>query len=48
MSNDSSAQSTDHPTLGEVIRNLRAKRGWTLKEMSSETGIPVSTLKGRA
>ena len=44
MSNDSSAQSTDHPTLGEVIRNLRAKRGWTLKEMSNETGIPISTL----
>ena len=44
MSDDSAAQSGDHPTLGEVIRNLRAKRGWTLKEMSSATGIPVSTL----
>ena len=32
------------PTLGAVIRNLRAARGWTLREMSERTGIPVSTL----
>jgi transcriptional regulator with XRE-family HTH domain len=33
-----------HPTLGEVLRDLRKHRGWTLKEMSEESGIPVSTL----
>ena len=32
------------PTLGSVIRNLRTARGWTLKEMSEKTDIPVSTL----
>ena len=32
------------PTLGEVLRRLRAHRGWTLKEMSAASGIPVSTL----
>ena len=35
---------TSHPTLGEILRKLRAKRGWTLREMSERTGIPVSTL----
>ena len=34
----------DRPTLGKVVRNLRARFGWTLKEMSLRTGIPVSTL----
>ena len=33
-----------HPTLGHILRDLRAHRGWTLKEMSEHTGIPVSTL----
>lgn len=32
------------PTLGAVLRNLRARFGWTLKEMSAKSGIPVSTL----
>lgn len=31
-------------TLGTVLRGLRARHGWTLKEMSAKTGIPVSTL----
>jgi len=26
------------------MRSLRARKGWTLKEMSAESGIPVSTL----
>ncbi|HEX8415084.1 MAG TPA: XRE family transcriptional regulator [Sphingomicrobium sp.] len=32
------------PTLGSVIRNLRQERGWTLREMSEQTDIPMSTL----
>lgn len=32
------------PTLGQIIRDLRARNGWTLKEMSEQSGIPVSTL----
>ena len=32
------------PTLGAVLRGLRAREGWTLKEMSAKSGIPVSTL----
>lgn len=33
-----------HPTLGSLLSALRSRRGWTLKEMSQRTGIPVSTL----
>ena len=33
-----------HPTLGSLLRGLRSARGWTLKQMSEKTGIPVSTL----
>jgi transcriptional regulator with XRE-family HTH domain len=33
-----------HPTLGRILKELRNHRGWTLKEMSDRTGIPVSTL----
>jgi transcriptional regulator with XRE-family HTH domain len=33
-----------HPTLGRILKELRNHRGWTLKEMSDHTGIPVSTL----
>jgi transcriptional regulator with XRE-family HTH domain len=33
-----------HPTLGHILRDLRNHRGWTLKEMSERSGIPVSTL----
>jgi len=34
----------DHPTLGTLLKALRARNGWTLKEMSLKSGIPVSTL----
>ncbi len=33
-----------HPTLGSLLRSLRSRNGWTLKEMSERTAIPVSTL----
>lgn len=36
--------SIEHPTLGAVMRDLRTRFGWTLKEMSAKSGIPVSTL----
>lgn len=32
------------PTLGALLRSMRSREGWTLKEMSARTGIPVSTL----
>lgn len=32
------------PTLGGLMRSLRSRRGWTLKQMSEHSGIPVSTL----
>ena len=35
---------TRHPTLGSLLRGLRARNGWTLKEMSERIDIPVSTL----
>ncbi len=35
---------TRHPTLGSLLRALRARQGWTLKEMSERIDIPVSTL----
>ena len=35
---------TRHPTLGSLLRGLRARNGWTLKEMSERIEIPVSTL----
>jgi transcriptional regulator with XRE-family HTH domain len=31
-------------TLGSLLRSLRFRNEWTLKEMSRHTGIPVSTL----
>lgn len=34
----------DRPTLGGLLRNLRLRNGWTLREMSERTGIPLSTL----
>ncbi|HEY0682146.1 MAG TPA: XRE family transcriptional regulator [Steroidobacter sp.] len=34
----------EKPTLGRVIRALRTRNDWTLKEMSDRTGIPLSTL----
>ena len=33
-----------HSTLGELLRSLRLRNNWTLKEMSQRTEIPVSTL----
>jgi transcriptional regulator with XRE-family HTH domain len=33
-----------HPTLGSLLSALRARHGWTLREMSERTDIPVSTL----
>lgn len=35
---------SDKPTLGRVLRSLRTRNDWTLKEMSDRTGIPLSTL----
>jgi transcriptional regulator with XRE-family HTH domain len=35
---------TDRPTLGALLKALRSHNGWTLKEMSDRSGIPVSTL----
>ena len=32
------------PTLGTLLRGLRNHNGWTLKEMSDRSGIPLSTL----
>jgi transcriptional regulator with XRE-family HTH domain len=32
------------PTLGSLLRGLRTRNHWTLKEMSARTGIPLSTL----
>lgn len=32
------------PTLGQVMRGIRSRKGWTLKQMSEQSGIPVSTL----
>lgn len=32
------------PTLGSLLRSLRVRNGWTLKEMSGRSGIPISTL----
>ena len=33
-----------HPTLASVMRGIRKRKGWTLKQMSERCGIPVSTL----
>jgi transcriptional regulator with XRE-family HTH domain len=35
---------TPPPTLGTLLKGLRAREKWTLKEMSVKSGIPVSTL----
>ena len=35
---------SQHPTIGSLLRSLRARNGLTLKEMSQRTGIPLSTL----
>lgn len=36
--------SAPHPTIGQLLRTLRARNGWTLKDMSQRVGIPLSTL----
>jgi transcriptional regulator with XRE-family HTH domain len=35
---------TRHSTLGSLLRSLRLRNRWTLKEMSERSSIPVSTL----
>jgi transcriptional regulator with XRE-family HTH domain len=35
---------TGHPTLGTLLRSLRNRNRWTLKQMSDNCGIPISTL----
>lgn len=35
---------SQQPTIGRLLRGLRAHRGWTLKQMSAHSGIPLSTL----
>jgi transcriptional regulator with XRE-family HTH domain len=32
------------PSLGQLVRRVRQRNGWTLKEMSERSGIPMSTL----
>ena len=32
------------PTLGALLRGVRDREGWTLKQMGEKSGIPVSTL----
>lgn len=32
------------PTLGKILKVLRARNGWTLRELSQRSGIPISTL----
>ncbi|MGI9086194.1 MAG: helix-turn-helix domain-containing protein [Chthoniobacterales bacterium] len=34
----------EQPTIGRILRGLRAHHGWTLKQMSAKSGIPLSTL----
>lgn len=38
------ATKTRRPTLGSLLRGLRLRNSWTLKEMSERTGIPLSTI----
>src|SRR3546814_2482670 len=35
---------SQHPSIGSLLRSLRARNGWTLQEMSERCGIPLSTL----
>lgn len=34
----------ERPTIGTLLRSLRTRNNWTLKEMSERSGIPLSTL----
>src|SRR5215813_13691921 len=38
------AAARDQRTLGSLIRLLRQRNGWTLRQMSEKVGIPLSTL----
>lgn len=38
------AMTSQQPTLGRLLRGLRTRNAWTLKQMSQRTGIAVSTL----
>jgi transcriptional regulator with XRE-family HTH domain len=35
---------SQQPTIGGLLRSLRARNHWTLKQMSARSGIPLSTL----
>ena len=35
---------TQQTTIGGLLRSLRTRKGWTLKQMSEQSGIPLSTL----
>lgn len=35
---------SSRPSLGNILKELRKRRDWTLREMSEHSGIPVSTL----
>src|SRR3982750_1591457 len=35
--------SMSHPKLGENLKSLRQRHGWTLQQVSSQTGVAVST-----
>lgn len=35
---------SDQPKLGECLKALRRRHGWTLQDVSSRTGVAVSTL----
>lgn len=35
---------SEHLTIGRLLRSLRTRNNWTLKEMSKRSGIPLSTL----
>lgn len=35
---------SSQPTLGALLRGLRTRNRWTLKDMSDHSGIPISTL----
>lgn len=35
---------SNQPTLGTLLRGLRSRNRWTLKQMSDRSGIPISTL----
>ncbi|TGW05268.1 XRE family transcriptional regulator, partial [Mesorhizobium sp. M2D.F.Ca.ET.145.01.1.1] len=35
---------SEQPNLGDCLRSLRKRHGWTLQEVSTLTGVAVSTL----